>query len=323
MRPKLETLAALAVLLLIPVLAHAQAAPPPPPAGPTGVKEGDNETGWTAKAGLSYVGSGGNSEATSLGFKWNASYNWTKTYFSLIGSGVRADSTKFGSFAVGPTDDDFVVTDVEVKEKTAENYLLEAGLDHNMTSRFFWQTGAGFKRDTFAGIDSRLAARAGVGYYFTDPASKGVQFKSAVLATLTHETETVENPATDDTFVGLRALLDFQAPFGPEGKNSFASRLAADENLQTTDDFRTTWWNNLSVSMTDRLALQVSLLLNYDNLPALAAVNRYGNVLSGVPVPPVLGTVFVPLKKWDREFSVSFVLNLVPKKAKAAPPAGS
>jgi hypothetical protein len=323
MRLRIETLSAVIALLLIPVVAHAQAAPPPPPTGPAGVKEGENETGWTAKAGLSYVGTGGNSEATSLGFKFNASYNWTKTYFSLLGSGVRADSTTFHSFAVGSSASDFVVTETEDKAKTAENYVLEAGLDHNLTPRFFWQTGAGFKRDTFAGIDSRLAARAGVGYYFTDPASKGARFKGAVLGTLTHETETVENPATDDTFVGVRGLLDFQAPFGSGGKSLFASRFAADENLQTTEDFRMTWWNSLSVAVTDRMALQVALLLNYDNLPALAAVNLYGSAISGVPIPPVLGTVFVPLKKWDREFSVSFVLNLVPKRAKPAAAAGS
>lgn len=323
MRLRIEKLAAAIALVLIPVIAQAQASPPPPPTGPSGVKDGENETGWTAKAGLSYVGTGGNSESTSLGFKFNASYNWTKTYFSLLGSGVRANSTDVFRFAVGPSGDDFALTEVENERKTAENYLLEAGLDHNMTPRFFWQTGAGYKRDTFAGIDSRLAARAGVGYHFTDPASKGVQFKGAVLATLTHEAETVENPATDDTFVGLRGLLDFQAPFGPGGKNLFASRFAADQNLQTTDDFRMGWWNNLSVSMTDRLALQVSLLLNYDHLPALAEVSRFGSAVNGVPVPPVLGTVFVPLKKWDQEFSVSFVLNLVPKRAKPAPPAGS
>jgi hypothetical protein len=323
MRLNLQKVAAIAAFVLVPALAHAQASPPPPPAGPAGVKDDQNETGWTAKAGLSYVGTAGNSEATSLGFKFNASYNWTKTYFSLLGSGIRANSTDVLRFAVGPTGDDFTVTEVENERKTAENYLLEAGLDHNITPRFFWQTGAGWKRDTFAGIDSRIAARGGVGYHFTDPESKGVQFKGAILATLTHETETVENPATDDTFFGLRGLLDFQAPFGAGGKNLFASRFAADENLQTTDDFRMGFWNSLSVSMTDRMALQVSLLLNYDNLPALAAVSRYGTVISGVPVPPVLGTVFVPLKKWDQEFSVSFVLNLVPKKAKPAPPAGS
>lgn len=314
---------AVAALLALPSLAGAQAAPPPAPAGPAGVKEGENELGWTAKAALSYVGTAGNAEATSLGFKFNASYNWTRTYFTLLGGGLRAESSTFASFAVGPSDQDFVVTEIEDKRKTAENYFLEAALDHNMTPRFFWQTGAGWRRDTFAGIDSRIAARAGVGYHFTDPKSKGPQLKGALLATVTHEAETVENPATDDTFFGVRGLLDFVAPFGPEGKNSFVSRFAADENLQTTDDFRMTWWNSLSVSMTNRLALQVSLLLNYDNLPALAAVNLYGNAINGVPVPPALGTVVVPLKKWDREFAVSFVLNLVPKKAKPAPPAGS
>jgi hypothetical protein len=319
MKHKLAKVASLAVFFLVPALLRAQSAPPPPPTGPAAVAADVNPLGWTAKAGLSFVGTNGNAEATSLGFKFNATYNWTKTYFTLLGGGLRADSTDFSSFAVGPDDDTFGVVEIEDREKTAENYFLEAGLDRNITPRFFWLTGAGWRRDTFAGIDSRIAARAGVGYHFTDPASSGAQFKGSLLATLTNQSETVPNPATDDTFIGLRALLDFGAKFGPGGNSAVNSRFAADENLQSTDDFRMTWWNSLGVSMSDRLALQVALLLSYDNVPALAQVSRYGSSDGTLPIGPPLGSVFVPLKKWDSELSVSVVLNLVPKKP--APPA--
>lgn len=311
---------ALAVLAAIPAPLRAQAVPPPPVPGQGGAKADDNPLGWTAKAALSYVGTGGNAQSTSLGFKFNASYNWTRTYFTLLGGGVRADSTTIDRYALGPSESNFTSVEVEDKQKTAENYVLDATLDHTVTKRLYWQAGGGWLRNTFAGVDSRIAARAGVGYHFTEPDTKGAQLKGALLATLTHQSEVVPDPSTDDTFVGLRGIADFMVPFGPGGKSSFTSRLALDENLQTTDDFRSTWWNSLSVSMTDRFAMQVSLGVAFDNQPALSLVPLYASDAGGVPVPPALGNVFVPLKKWDREFSVSLVLNLVPKKPTPPPP---
>jgi len=284
--------------------------PPPPNPGPGAASKEANPLGWTAKAGLSYVQTTGNSKSSNLGFRFNANYNWTKTYFSLNGVAVRNDSTTITRFATG-TPADFEVVEDEVSALTAANYLLEANLDHNITDRFFWTTGAGWMRNTFAGIDSRENVRGGVGYFFTDPASKGTQFKAALLGTLTHQTETIEDPTVDDTFVGVRLMADLLVPFKT---GSFNSRTNLDENLQQTDDFRWTWWNSLTVNMNERLGLQVSWLLLYDNLPALEEIDIFAAREGGVPIPPVIGTALVPLKKWDNQFAVSLVLNIVPKK---------
>ena len=259
-------------LLAAPVSLLAQTAPPAP-VGPGAAKADDNPTGWTAKAGLSYVGTGGNAEASTLGLKFGATYNWTRTFFTLQGSAVRSSTTFKDTLRVGPSDSEFTLVDNERSETTAENYFLDANLDHTITKRFYWQAGAGWLRNTFAGIESREAGRGGVGYFWTDPDSKGVKFRTALLATLTHQSETIPDPNTDDTFVGARFLADLSVPFG--AKSVFASRAAMDENLQNTDDFRMTWWNSLGVSMTDRLALQVSLLLYFDNQPALQEINRF------------------------------------------------
>src|SRR5262245_6206082 len=177
--------------LLFVLLANGASAQTPPPSapGPAGASKEENELGWTAKAALSYVQTTGNSKSNNLGFRFSATHNWTQTYFSLNGAAVRNDSTTITRFGVGTGGSDFVVVEDEVSALTAANYLVEANLDHNITERFFWTTGAGWLRNTFAGIDSRENVRGGVGYYFTDPKSKGVQFKSALLGTLTHQTE--------------------------------------------------------------------------------------------------------------------------------------
>jgi hypothetical protein len=303
-------------LLLAPALVLAQTAPPPAPVGPGGAKEEDNPTGWTAKAGLSYVQTSGNSKTSTLGFKLGASYNWTKTFFNFQASGIQASTTNQDSFAVGPSDSSFVVVQSSHKETTAENYALDASLDHNLSKRFFWQAGAGWLRNTFAGIESREAARAGTGYIFTDPGSKGTQFKSALLLTLTHQSLTIPDPRAKETFVGLRAFADLLVPFG---SSSFVSRASFDQNLQVSEDSRLTWWNSLGVTLTGRLGLQVSLLLFFNNLPALQQIPLYETSPGGIPVPPPIGSVMVPLGKWDNELSVSFVLNIAPKKPTPKP----
>lgn len=302
--------AALLTTLLVTVSVSAQAPPPAPP-GPAGAKAEDNPTGWTVKAGLSYVQTVGNSGTTNLGVRFNVSHNWTRTYFTLVGSGVRTDTTTLTRFGVGTGPDSYTLVELESKRKTAENYLLDASLDRTITDRFYWTTGAGWLRNTFAGIDSRENLRAGVGYVLSDAASKGTQFKTAILGTLTHQSETIPDPRTDDTFVGLRLMADLLVPFK---SGSFNSRTDLDENLQSTDDFRWAWWNSLAVNINARLGLQVSWLLLYDNLPALTQVTIFPGQAGGVPVLPPLGSALVPLKKWDQEFAVSLVINIAPKK---------
>jgi hypothetical protein len=90
-------------LLAAPESLVAQTAPPPT-TGPGAAKPTDNPTGWTAKAGLSYVATGGNAAASTLGLKFGANYNWTRTFLTLQGSAIRSGTTFKDSFAVGPTE---------------------------------------------------------------------------------------------------------------------------------------------------------------------------------------------------------------------------
>jgi hypothetical protein len=296
-------------LTLSTAAAYAQTAPPAS-TGPAAAAADTNPLGWTAKAGLSFVQTGGNSETSTLGFKFNATHNWEKTYFTLVGGGVRSDTTSKNTFGVG-LPGDFLVVEREEKETTAENYFLDGSVDHNVTDRLYWGVGTGWLRNTFSGVESRINARAGGGYIWTDPKGKGAQFKTGLFLTLTNQSLVIDDPTVDDTFIGLRGLIDLVVPFGA---SSFNSRVNLDENLQQTDDFRMTWWNSLGVNLTDRFALQLSLLLYFDNLPALQEIPIYAAQASAFPVGPQVGLGLTPYGKWDREFAVSLVINLAPKK---------
>ena len=234
---------------------------------------------------------------------------------------MRADSTTTDRYAVGPSETDFTAVEVDDKQKTAENYVLDATLDHTVTKRLYWQAGGGWLRNTFAGVDSRVAARAGMGYHFTEPGAKGAELKGALLATLTHQSEVVPDPSTDDTFVGLRGIVDFMVPFGPGGKSTL--HQPPGPGREPPDHRR----------LPEHLVEQPERLHDRPvrhagepgrglRQPARAQPRtplRVGHGW-GPRIGPVIGNVFVPLKKWDREFSVSLVLNLVPKKPTPPPP---
>jgi hypothetical protein len=271
---------------------------------------------WTATADLSYVKTGGNAEASTLGFKGNVAYKWDKNRLFLVAGGIRSSSSTISYFAVGPTDADSSVTRVSLSQKTAENYLVDGGYDRTLSDRLYATVGAGFERNVFAGVDSRVNVRTGAGYTWS--AADVHAFKTALLVSLTHQSEVVPDPSTDDTFIGLRFTADFASTFGPDGRNTFKSLAVADENLQTTADFRLKWLNTFAVAMSRKLALQVGYLAMFDNMPALYAAPRYLSAIDGVPVPPATGSVLVPLKKWDTQFTVSVVVNLTPKPPKPA-----
>jgi hypothetical protein len=266
---------------------------------------------WTATADLSYVKTGGNAESSTLGFKLNLARKWDKNRVYLLGGGIRASSATISYFAIGPSNTDFTVTRTSESRETAENYLMDGGYERLVSERFYWTLGAGWERNLFAGLESRVSFRGGGGYAWS--AADAHAFKTALLISFTHQSETIPDPATKDSFVGLRFTGDFASKFGPEARNTFKSLLALDENLQATDDFRLTWLNTLAVVMNSRLALQVGFLAAFDNLPALVEVPRYLSVSGDVPTGPREGSVFVPLKKWDTQLTVSVVINLAPK----------
>src|SRR5262249_1647058 len=182
----------------------------------------------------------------------------------------------------------------------------------------YWTVSAGWDRNVFAGIDSRFSARSGVGYTWS--AADPHAFKTALLISYTHQSETIPDPATHDDFVGLRATADFTSQFGPEARNNFKSLFALDENLQTTDDLRLNWLTSLAVAMNAKLALQVGFLATFDNMPSLVAAPRFLASSADVPLGDPVGTVLVPLKKWDTQFTVSVVVNLTPKPPKKTCP---
>jgi putative salt-induced outer membrane protein len=277
---------------LTPAAAAWSADAPPPP-------------GWYSKDALSFVMTSGNSGTSTFGAKAEVKRLWTKSVFAFAGAFVRAENNDPPRQAVG-TPGSFEVQEGPSTLKAAK-YTAASTFDHKVTDRLAWQVGAGFDRDTFAGVKGRTSGLAGMTYYFAN--RKEFTLKAGAGATITHQTDVVEDPTIDDTFVGLRLSVDTERKFG--ANSSYVGGLAYDQNLQDTDDSRLRFANALAVAMNQRLALQVGLLFLYDHQPALIEVPLFtpGGVPTGLTVPARAATL-------DTTFTVSVVFSIAPAAAK-------
>jgi putative salt-induced outer membrane protein YdiY len=261
-------------------------------------------TGWYSTSGLSYVMAAGNSSASSLGFKAEVKRLWPKATFTLAAAGIRADASDPARRAVGVPGRFQIETGPRVLK--AAKYNAIAGFDRRVTDRFGWTVGAEFDRDKFSGLSSRTLGLAGVSYLFAN--RKEFTLKSVLAATIAHQSEVVPDPATKDTFPGLRLSADAERKLGVN--STYVGGLAVDENLQDTDDLRVRFGNALAVSMNKRLALQVGFLLLYDHQPSLVVLPLFDQAGS-----PLGLTVAARAATVDTTFTVSVVVSFAPRAA--------
>jgi hypothetical protein len=272
---------------------------------------------WTARAALSGVTTSGNTSTQSLGFKGHLGYQDGRNKWSLEVGGLRKRDSQEMFFAVG-SPDDFDVVKLKNPQTTAENYYAETGIERTVNRRLLLTANGGWQRDLFSGIEHLVSGRAGVGYAFWSKENRG-EAKGKIEATINNQKDTVPSPATDTTFVGLRAGYAFFVNLGQGQQNTFRSQLDLDENLQETADLRVGWQNSLTVALSNRFALQVGAEQKLRKRPALREVDLYppgGDPSRGTPVDAVV----TPFKKLDSAFTVALVVNWGPKSARETLP---
>ncbi len=271
-------------LLALPRLAGAQEEAPDP-------------AGWTGTGEATFVFTGGNTDASSLGFRLAIGRAWSGGKVSLEGGGIRVRTGTRTRSAVGSPDDFSVVEDT-TSSVTAENYYSRARFDRPISDRFEWHLGAGWERNLFGGIASRYTVSGGLGRVWVD--DDGSRLRTDLGLTYTRENFVAAVQGAQ--FGGLRFSSDYSRKLGEA--TTFTSKLIADESLADTADLRADFLNSLAVAMSDRLALKVSLQVLWDNRPALVGVPLVSadGTLSG-------STVLAPLGKTDSLLTLALVIN--------------
>jgi len=254
------------------------------------------EEGWKDTADFSFVATEGNSDTSTLGFKNKLWRKWDKNAFELNAAGVRSEATT-NRRAVGTAGNFDIEEDSEL---TAEAYLLNGRFDREVTERFFWFAGAGWDRNTFAGIQNRYAGLGGVGNIWV--AKETVKFRTDYAISYTKQEDVVEVPDTDDSFLGLRISWAYWHKFG--ANTEYVNDLVVDENLEETDDWRVSMLNSVAVAMSERLALKVGLTFLYDHQPSFEELTLFDSTGTDTGT-----TVLVELDELDTIFTTSLVVN--------------
>jgi putative salt-induced outer membrane protein YdiY len=293
LRTPLRSLAvALATALLLPLGAAAQE-------GENGAQDQAHPR-WRNTAEISFLVSGGNSAASTLGVRNTLRRTADRGEFRGDASLLRTDATRVNRFAVG-TPEDFQVVEDRERERTAERYSAEARYDLNLSPRTYASGSAGWQRNTFAGFRGRTVLALGGGTRWSSADRWDLKLGAGV--TYTFQTDVDPEPGVENRFGGVRVTLDHERQV--TSGTSFEVKWVVDANAEEWSDVRGDLSQSVSASLTSRLALQTTLQLLVDNDPPMIRVP-----LQATDGTEPGETVRVPLRKVDRMLSVALVVTL-------------
>jgi putative salt-induced outer membrane protein YdiY len=256
----------------------------------------------------------GNTRTNTLGVKADLTRNWLRTSWRNTASFVRTSVGEPTRRAIGTS-----AANAQLEHgpriTKAEKVFADSNFMRRVTERFYWNVGGTFDRDRFAGLNSRVLGKAGIGYIWEN--RDNARFSTGAAATFTSQDDVIDDPETENQFAGVQVTAEGERRFGDQNQHVFSSGLVADQNLQDTDDLRFNWDNSLAVAMTRRLALKVGLVLGYDNLPQLVEFPLFLQTAQGLTETQIR----IPgrAEKLDTTATVSLVINLTPGPSGARP----
>jgi putative salt-induced outer membrane protein YdiY len=257
---------------------------------------------WQNTSELSYLLTGGNSSANTLGLR-NALRGRSVTGELRFDVSVRrTETTRVTRTAVGGSRDDFEVSEDRESERTAERYAVDGRYDRNLSEHFFAFAGLGWERNEFAGFNHRTVAVTGAGNQWTGREGDW-ELKVGYGVTYTVRRDVVPDPSRDNSFAGLRLTLDHAHQLTES--TDLELKWIADGNLQETSELRGDLTQGISTALSDRLALKTTLQLLLNNDPPLESLP-----LVTPDGSPLDEQVRVPLGKMDHTISVALVITM-------------
>ncbi|HET7295267.1 MAG TPA: DUF481 domain-containing protein [Vicinamibacteria bacterium] len=237
------------VTLAMAPLAGAQEPPPPPV--------------WSGEAGLSYVQTAGNSDASTFG-----------AVFKLL---RQKDPWKV-AFATA-----FVRTETS-DVKSAEKFDALLRGERALGPRFALYSQGSYLRDVFAGIDGQEILEAGGLYKL----AAGPKHFLAVSASLAYTAEQRSEPSPDRNFLGGRAGLAYKFQISPSAE--FAEDVSYLQSFEESSDGRVAHRATLTANMNKVFALKLGHELLYLRDPVPGKKSTDNTILASIvakwPAPP-------------------------------------
>jgi len=265
----------------------------------------EDKIGWSNATDLSLVVTEGNSSTEAFGFQNRLRRNWKKARFLLRLEAVRSN-TADDTFAeiVDPENPDDLVIVRPDKTLDVEKYLILGQYDREISRRFFWDVGGSWDRNSDAGIINRYTGWAGVGNIWWD--RDDLAFSTNYGLSYTDREEDVPDPDKDERFAGLRFGWDYRNDWGKV--TTFTNDWNINTNLSEFSDWTSDMTSAITVTMSNKIALRMSLQWLYNNQPALEEIDVI-LIDDGSGAEIDFGTTTIRKEKLDTVFSTSIVIS--------------
>jgi putative salt-induced outer membrane protein YdiY len=261
----------------------------------------EKKLGWSNVADLGLVITSGNAPKTTFTFDDKLIYAWERSNFTFKAGALRTNDAD-DAFAVG-TEDDFDIVYPELKLDN-ERFYVNGRYDRQINERFYWVAGAGWQRDTDAGIENRVDAFVGAGNYWKN--TENLQFKTDYTFGLTTREDEIEDPLREKRYPSARLSYDLMTKISKHAQ--FDSDLVFVANLKTAEDWNINNINAVTSNLTDVLALRASLQFIYYHLPALDEFDLF-DIDPSEGDAEQTGTVITRKKALDTVVKVTLVVT--------------
>ncbi len=164
--------------------------------------------------------------------------------------------------------------------------------------------GAGWDRDSNAGIENRTVVYAGVDNPWRD--DDHLRFKTDYTITYTRRIDEIEDPERDANLSEVRLSWEYMHQFVENTR--FDSDFIFFVYGSDASDNRFNTINAVATNVTSVLALRFSLQLLYQNSPTLEEIDLFDLDPSNGGIQ--IGSAVVPRKKLDTVVKFSLVLTL-------------
>ena len=140
--------------------------------------------------------------------------------------------------------------------------LLDADIngDYRLFNNVGLTAGVGYDKNRFAGIKSRTEESVGLSWQGITTRGDSLRVIGGVLWTQQDNTLNVK-----DDFIAAKAAMWLRTPVGKYAY--FVENLETIPNLDTTEDWRLNSESSLVAAFSNRLALKLTYLVRFDNLP--------------------------------------------------------
>ena len=195
---------------------------------------------WGGAVDLGYVDQSGNTETRTFSLGQNLKWK-TSPRFTILQQ-LRA--------IYGEASDSVI----------AKSYEADVNGDYRLFSSVGLTVGVGYDKNKFSGIKSRTEESVGLSWQGQTARGDSLRVIGGVLWT---QQENTLNVSSD--FIAARAGFMLRSPVGKYAY--FLQSVEAIPNLETSEDWRMNSESAIVAAFSSRLALKLTYLVRFDNLP--------------------------------------------------------